>query len=46
MKDMIANLNKGPEGLANVNAMLSQLESFGMPWPELKTIRAKLNSMV
>ena len=43
LKDMMANLNKGPEGLANLNAMLSQLESFGMPWPELQMFRAEYN---
>jgi len=46
IKDMLTNLNKGPDGYADVNAMLSQLESFGMPWPELKPIRAKLNAVI
>ena len=46
IKDMLTSLSKGPDGYADVNATLSQLESFGMKWPELKTIRAKLNSLI
>lgn len=49
LRKSIASLNVDPQqSKANAdaaNVMLSQLESFGMPWPELRPIRDELTKL-